>query len=64
MKTYGLVALIEKGMRYGSDDVCIKECLLKVGKHRHRRVRKHKRIYNKMERARTKDLISKELREV
>ncbi len=57
MKTYGLVPLIEKGIRFGSDNVCIKKCPLKVGKHRHQRVRRHKRIYNKMERARAKALI-------
>lgn len=34
MKTYGPMALIEKGIHYGSDDVCIKECCLNVEKHR------------------------------
>ena len=57
MKTYGLVALMEKGIHFGSDDVCIK-----VGKHRHQRARRHKRIYNKMERARAKALIYNEMK--
>lgn len=60
MKTYGLVPLMEKGIHFESDDVCIKECPLKVGKHRHQRVRRHKRIYNKMERA--KALIHNEMK--
>lgn len=62
MKTYGLVALMEKGIHFGSDDVCIKECSFKVGKHRHQRARRHKRIYNKMERARAKALIYNEMK--
>lgn len=52
MKTYVLVALMEKGIHFGSDDVCIKECSLKVGKYRQQRVHRHKRIYNTMEHAR------------
>ena len=54
--------LMEKGIHFGSDDVCIKECSLKVGKHRHQRARRHKRIYNKMERARAKALIYNEMK--
>lgn len=64
MKPYGLIAQIEKGIHYASDHVCIKECYLKVGKHRHQRARRHKRIYNKIERVRAKNLINKEYKDI
>ena len=51
MKNPGLNAMRKKGMRHAEDDVLIKECHLKNGKHRHRRVRRHKRTYNKIARA-------------
>lgn len=50
MKAYGMIAQIEKGRHYASDDVYIKNCRLNNGKHRHQRVRRHKRIYNHIER--------------
>ena len=62
MKAMGWAAMMEKGFRFANDDVLIQECRLKNGKHRHRRVRHHKRIYNKIARARTRAKIKKALR--
>lgn len=61
MKAYGMIAQIEKGGHYASDDIYIKNCRLNNGKHRHQCVRRHKRIYNHIERSRSKAILNKEL---
>lgn len=62
MKAYRLVAQIAKGRHYADEDVCIKSCRLKVGKHRHVRARRHKSVYNGIERARAKNIIRNALK--
>ena len=59
MKNIGLEAIRKKGKHYAEDDVLIQVCRLKSGKHRHRRVRRHKQIYNGIARAVEKAEIRK-----
>ena len=56
MTAYGLKAMMDKGVRYASDDVSIK-LRRRKGKHRHRRAREHKRTYNRIARAMAKEEI-------
>ncbi len=63
-KNIGLIAQREKGAHFSEDIVLIKNCCLNNGKHRSRRVRAHKRMYNKIARAKFKaDLLKTEYSE-
>ncbi len=64
MKPIGLIAAMEKGFKYASDDVLIKECRLNNGKKRHKRVIKHMNIWNGVARRMAKDSIRKEMEDL
>ena len=63
MTPYGLKEQRAKGHKYAEDDVCICLVNLNQGKHRSRRVKKHKRIFKKVARLQAKVMIRKEQQE-